>query len=92
MAEFIMPSGHAALIAQFMNRPEGRSLKAYLASRRPTLGNATTIEHQALVSRDVKGYEMCLEEMESAANDRPVDSLKPTNGYQKPGEEPSEGS
>jgi hypothetical protein len=69
-----IPALHSIEIGQFLKTPAGQSLITELARRRPALGLASTIEAQALTSREAKGWEDCIKEIFAISNERPVES------------------
>jgi hypothetical protein len=73
------PVEHAVDLDIFLKSPAGQSLMNALRFRRPDIGNAQTIEQQALVSREARGWEKCLEELVSISQERPREPMG--NGF-----------
>lgn len=95
MILFEFPTEHAIELARFLNQPAGRSFLQALQSRRPSLKDAATFEEQSLIAREAKGWEGCIEEIDSMSKERPggeeiqgghLEMSEPTPDKQKPKE------
>lgn len=71
MIPYTFPTEHAIELRRFLDQPAGRSFLQALQSRRPSLKDAKTFEEQSLIAREAKGWEGCVEEIDSMSKERP---------------------
>lgn len=70
MRQVEIPNSHCIEIAEFLNKPAGQSLIKGLIDRRPAIAGST-IEEKAMSGSAAQGWEGCLEEMFTIAQERP---------------------